>query len=57
MIVVNQSGQIVLVNARTEKLFGYKREELLDQSIEILIPKRFHENQAGHWSEFFFRRS
>jgi PAS domain S-box-containing protein len=43
MIIVNTAGQIVLVNSQTEKLFGYRREELLGQSIETLIPVRFHD--------------
>lgn len=41
IIIVNESGTIVLVNAQTEKLFGYAREELMGQSIEILIPHQF----------------
>lgn len=40
-VIVNQDGKIVLVNVQTENLFGYKRDQLLNQSIEILIPERF----------------
>jgi PAS domain S-box-containing protein len=52
MIVVNQQGRIVLVNAQTEKLFGYQREELLNQPIEMLIPERFRGKHPGHRSGF-----
>src|SRR5215467_1341711 len=42
MVVVDQTGRIVLVNAQTERLFGYLREEILGQAVEVLIPQRFH---------------
>jgi two-component system sensor histidine kinase/response regulator len=44
-VLVNQGGRIALVNAQTEKLFGYTRDELLGQTIEMLVPARF---RAGH---------
>ncbi len=40
-ILVNQQGQIALVNTQAEKLFGYSRQELLGQSIELLVPAAF----------------
>jgi PAS domain S-box-containing protein len=39
MVIVNADGKIVLVNTQTEKLFGYGREELLGQPVEILVPE------------------
>ena len=38
MVCVDQDGRIVLVNAQAERLFGYPREELAGQQVEILIP-------------------
>jgi len=55
MIVMNQQGQIVLVNAQAEKLFGCRREELLGQKIEILVPERFRERHPEHRTAFFMQ--
>ncbi len=41
IVIVNQAGEIVLVNSQTELLFGYPRAELLGKKIEVLIPARF----------------
>jgi diguanylate cyclase (GGDEF)-like protein/PAS domain S-box-containing protein len=42
----------VLVNAQTEKLFGYAREELLGQKVELLVPDRFHQRHSGHREQY-----
>jgi PAS domain S-box-containing protein len=43
MVVVNQSGAIVLLNVQAEKQFGYRRDELLGQRVTNIIPKGFAE--------------
>lgn len=53
MVIVNQTGQIVLVNSQTERLFGYRREELLGQPIEILVPERFRARHPGYRKDYF----
>jgi PAS domain S-box-containing protein len=42
IISVDQEGRIVLLNTQAERMFGYGRDELLGQPIEILIPERYH---------------
>jgi PAS domain S-box-containing protein len=43
MVVVNQSGEIVLLNLQAEKQFGYRRDELLGQQVKNIIPEGFAE--------------
>jgi two-component system sensor kinase FixL len=42
IILVNDQGRIILVNAETEGIFGYPRTELLGQTVDLLVPKRWH---------------
>jgi len=53
MVVVDQAGEIVLINRRTESLFGYSRKELLGQPVEVLLPIRFRDRHPQHRKQFF----
>ncbi|HLW98742.1 MAG TPA: PAS domain S-box protein [Candidatus Acidoferrales bacterium] len=53
MVIVNKDGRIVLVNAQTQKLFGYTRQELLGQPVEMLVPQRLRGLHPGHRTGFF----
>jgi PAS domain S-box-containing protein len=47
MVVVNQAGDIVLLNVQAEKKFGYRRDELLGQKVKNIIPEGFAERLAS----------
>ncbi len=53
MVIVDRNGRITLVNSQTERLFGYARQELLGQPVEILIPERFRARHPGHRAAYF----
>src|SRR4051812_25045660 len=48
MVIVDREGRIVLVNAQTERLFGYPRAELLGEAVEKLVPKRLRGAHVAH---------
>jgi PAS domain S-box-containing protein len=52
MVIVDQDGRIAAVNRQTEQLFGYERDELLGQPIEILVPQRFRAAHRRHRSDY-----
>lgn len=53
MVMVDQLGTIVLVNAQTEAMFGYPREALIGQYIEVLVPMRLRGEHQGFRNGFF----
>ncbi len=48
IVLADGQGVVVLVNAETERLFGYTREELTGQPVEMLVPERFRGGHPGH---------
>ena len=48
MIIVDEAGEIAIVNGQAERMFGYDRDELLGNSIEMLLPDRLRESHVGH---------
>src|SRR6266436_4331581 len=52
VVVVNQEGRIVLVNAQAEETFGYRREDLLGQPMDILVPERLREKCVEYRTMF-----
>lgn len=52
MVIVDVTGTITLINARTEQMFGYGRDELLGRTVEVLVPERFRGLHALHRASY-----
>jgi PAS domain S-box-containing protein len=53
MVMIGAQGRIEMVNAQTEKVFGYERSEMLGQPIEMLVPERYRRGHPGLRTGFF----
>src|SRR2546423_1132550 len=53
VVIVDDQGRMALVNQQTERLFGYGREDLLGEPVEMLLPERFHSRHTGHRAGYF----
>lgn len=52
VVLTNRTGEIVLVNSQTERVFAYARKELFGQQIEMLLPERFHARHSKHRTQY-----
>ena len=52
-VVINEEGNIILVNKQLENIFGYARGDLSGKSIKTLIPERFHNIHPQHGMRYF----
>lgn len=48
VVLIDGDGRVLLVNAQTERVFGYPRSELLGQPVEMLLPERFRGPHVAH---------
>jgi formate hydrogenlyase transcriptional activator len=52
MVIVDRTGRIVVANSQTERMFGYAREELIGQRVEVLIPEELREAHVRHRADY-----
>jgi PAS domain S-box-containing protein len=52
MVIAGADGRIALVNRQAERLFGYTRDELCAQQVEILVPERFQRHHPAHRASY-----
>jgi PAS domain S-box-containing protein len=55
VVIVDRGQRITLINRAADRLFGYPRDELIGQPIEILVPERFRDRHAGYVELFLAR--
>jgi len=55
VVAVNQHGVIIQINSQTETLFGYTRDELIGQSVEMLVPERQRAQHHRHREDYYSR--
>ncbi|MGD2066977.1 MAG: PAS domain S-box protein, partial [Candidatus Bathyarchaeota archaeon] len=53
MVTVNKKGEILMANSETERLFGYDRDELLGQPVEILVPERYRRKHIKYRQGYY----
>jgi PAS domain S-box-containing protein len=53
ILIVDRTGAIESVNRKTEEIFGYPREALLGQALEVLLPERVRARHIGHLVSYF----
>jgi len=53
LVVVDKAGRIVRINQQLETMFGYERDELLGQMLEVLLPERFQQGHTLHRANYF----
>lgn len=53
IIAISSDHNVLLANTQAERIFGYKREELVGKPFEVLIPERFREKHAEHCAGYF----
>jgi len=53
VVAVDESWRMVLVNAKIEEMFGYTRDELLGQPLEVMLPERYRTAHDQHLQQYF----
>jgi two-component system, sensor histidine kinase len=52
MLIVDGAGQILYANQRVTDLFGYQREDIVNRSVDTLLPERFRARHVSHRRDF-----
>ena len=53
IVIINQDCRIVLINKPMERLFGYRQEEAIGETLDIYLPSNIHNKHSGYINDFF----
>src|SRR5205823_9303466 len=53
LVAVDEQGRIKTINSQVEQLFGYRRDDLVGQRVEILFPERYRTEDPDLWNAFW----
>ena len=53
LLVVNSERIVVATNRKADRMFGYKREELIGQPLKVLVPDPYRKNHVQHVDDYF----
>jgi hypothetical protein len=56
VIVVDKNQKIIAINTSAERIFGYDNKELINQNLNVLIPKQYREHHSSHVTDFMKKR-
>ena len=56
IIVVDEQQKIVSINSSVEKMFGYEKGELINEELQILIPRNYHSTHGAHFKGFMKKK-
>lgn len=48
MVITNGNGKILMINAQTERIFGFNRDEIIGKEVELFVPERFRQKHTAH---------
>ena len=52
IIIVNEKQEVVASNGAANTMFGYDKDELLGEQLNVLIPRKYHKSHDGHFNNF-----
>ncbi len=53
VVIINDKNKIVYINSMVEELFGFKKNEVINKELNIILPEKYHQSHLDHVNEYF----